>query len=72
MNQSEIKTMAALSAGEVANTFGGYAPPDGWRDDMLNPPAVPADPQPFDPKVWWGAGKTKQPDREQSILRFYF
>lgn len=52
MNQSEIKTMAALSAGEVANTFGGYAPPDGWRDDMLNPPAVPADPQPFDPKVW--------------------
>ena len=29
MNQSEIKTMTALSAGEVANTFGGYAPLDG-------------------------------------------
>lgn len=52
MNRSKDKTMIVLSVRDVINTFGGYGPPDGWQDDILNPPITPTDPQPFDHRVW--------------------
>lgn len=52
MNQTEIRTMIVLSVGDIMSTFGGYVPPDGWQDDILNPPITPTEPQPFDHRVW--------------------
>ena len=39
--------MLVLSNEEMMSTFGGYAPPEGWWDDILNPPT---EPRPIDPK----------------------
>lgn len=42
-----MKRMLALTNEEVMSTLGGYAPPEGWWDDVLNPPS---EPKPIDPK----------------------
>ena len=52
MNKERIKKMTVLRHEEIVKTFGGYAPPEGYWDDILNPPTVPQEPKPFDPRCW--------------------
>ena len=52
MNKERIKKMTVLRHEEIVKTFGGYAPPEGWGNGVLNPPT---NPKPLDPKdlVCW-------------------
>lgn len=52
MKKEENKKPVALTNEETVNTFGGYAPPEGYWDNILNPPTVPSEPKPFDPRCW--------------------
>ena len=55
MEKKVTTQLIALTDNEVADTFGGYAPPEGYCDDILNPPAIPEVPNPLNPKdvVCW-------------------
>lgn len=53
MKKEENKELLMLSNEETVKTFGGYAPPEGWWDDIFNPPTVPDDPKPLEPIIYW-------------------
>jgi len=49
MEKEMMRSMQVLTFTEVCNTYGGYAPPEDWWDDLLNPDP---EPKPFDPVCW--------------------